>query len=139
MAVLISVTEKKCPARDVDCRKCNKHGHFEKVCHSTVQAECAVDTPIDAMYLDTFNSSRFSDTWSAEVRVNDKPIEFRIDTGADATCLLVDVFEQLLSAPLSPTDKALCGPNRTRVNVISSFTAVLECLDKKFTQIVYVL
>ena len=27
---------KQCSARNADCRKCGKHGHFEKVCRSAV-------------------------------------------------------------------------------------------------------
>ena len=88
---------RQCPAHDVVCRKCGKHGHFEKVCRSTTQAVCAVDTPIDTLFLDSLNNSSSVDSWSAEVKVNNKPIKFRIDTGADATCLPVDIFEQLLS------------------------------------------
>ena len=41
--------------------------------------------------------------------------------------------------PLSPAEKAQCDPNRTRLDVIGSFTAVLEWHSKKSTQIVYVL
>ena len=62
-----------------------------------------------------------------------------INTGADTTCLSVDIVEQLLSTPLSLTNKALRGLYGIKLDVISSFTTVLEWHNKKSPQVVYVL
>ena len=130
----------QCPARNATCRNCNKPGHFEKVCRSEKAAIRAVDATIDTLFVDTLNNNlSSSDTWQAELKVNDKLVKFRLDTGADATVLPLDTFNQLLSAPLSPPDKVLCGPNRAKLDVVGYFTAVLEWRGKQTTQTVYVL
>ena len=130
----------QCPARNATCRNCNKPGHFEKVCRSEKAAIRAVDATIDTLFVDTLkNNLSSSDTWQAELKVNDKLVKFRLDTGADATVLPLDTFNQLLSAPLSPPDKVLCGPNRAKLDVVGYFTAVLEWRGKQTTQTVYVL
>ena len=86
---------------------------------------------INTLFLDTLNNnSSSSDTWQAELNVNDKLIKFCLDTGADATVLPLDTFNQLLSASLSPLDKVLCGPNRAKIDVAGYFTAVLEWRGK---------
>ena len=130
----------QCPARNVTCSNCSKPGHFEKVCRSEKAAIRAVDTTIDTLIVDTLNNNlSSSDTWKAELNVNDKLIKFRLDTGADATVLPLDTFNQLLSAPLSPSDNVLCGPNRAKLDVAGYFTAVLEWQGKQTMQAVYVL
>ena len=99
-----------------------------------------MDATIDTLFVDTLNNNlSSSDTWQAELKVNDKLVKFRLDTGADATVLPLDTFNQLLSAPLSPPDKVLCGPNRAKLDVVGYFTAVLEWRGKQTTQTVYVL
>jgi predicted aspartyl protease len=137
----------QCPARDVTCRKCGKHGHFEKVCLSSVKSLCAVDTPMPtddskftgALFLDSLSSSTQPDAWQAEIGVNDKLVRFRLDTGADATVLPKETFDQLLFASLTQADKVLCGPNRAKLDVAGCFTAILQWQGKCTAQTVYVL
>ena len=90
--------------------------------------------------MDTLNNnSSLCDTWQAELKVNDKLIKFRLDTGVDAIVLPLDTFNQLLSASLSPSDKVLCGSNHAKLDVAGYFTAVLKWRGKQTTLAVYVL
>jgi hypothetical protein len=85
---------RQCPARDVDCRKCGKHGHFDKGCKSsTDKAMHAVEDDIDSLLLGSVDALTGKDLWLVKLQVNGKQMEFRIDTGADATCIPADSLD----------------------------------------------
>jgi transposase InsO family protein len=77
-------------------------------------------------------------TWQAEVRVNNKPLKFRLDTGADATVLPAVTYNRLFRDPLSPADKLLCGPNRAQLDVLGRFDAQLQWRDRRTKHTIYV-
>lgn len=103
---------------------------------STVYSVAATTT---SLLLDTLGNSSLSDTWSVEVMVNNKPIKFLIVTGADATCLSVDIFEQLLSALLYPAGKVLCNLNYFKLNVAGYFLVLLQQKSQQIMQTIYML
>ena len=138
----------KCQAGDATCRGCGKHGHFEKVCKSAhqkviraVDASVALDTPANTLFVDALIGPEPSDNWHAEVSISNVTVKFRLDTGADATVLPIEIFNQqsLCNMPLSAADKMLCGLNRAKLDVIGYFTAALQWKNKSSTQNAYVL
>ena len=80
-----------------------------------------------------------SDIWHADIKVNNTVVNFRLDTGADATVIPIDTFNTLISSPLSPSDKTLCGPNRNRLQIAGCFSAILQWHDKQASQTIYFL
>ena len=76
---------KKCPARDAICHRCQRKGHYGALCYSK-QASLSETTSLDTAFLDT----AFMDTmtygapenaWLARIRVDNKEILFKLDTG----------------------------------------------------------
>ena len=129
-------------------REFDKHEHFKKVCRSAHQkairaldASVACDTPANTLFVDALSGPEPSNNWHAEVSINNVIVKFRLDTGADATVLPIEIFNQqpLCNTPLSAADKVLCRPNRAKIDVIGYFTAALQLRDKSSTQNVYVL
>ncbi len=65
-----------CPARNSTCNKCNKRGHFAKVCLSYNSHEIEEDTEeihSNETYMGEVNSIT-DDFWSVDVTVNDNPV-----------------------------------------------------------------
>jgi hypothetical protein len=76
--------------------------------------------------------------WQAEVCANNKSLNFRLDTGADATVLQVVTYSRLFRGPLLPAGKLLCGPNRVQLDVLGRFGAQLQWRDHLTTHTIYV-
>ncbi len=50
--------------------------------------------------------------WKVRVAVNDKPVTFKVDTGAEVTALLERTWAALSNVPnLRKARKSLCGPD----------------------------
>ena len=58
-----------------------------------------------------------SDTWIVKIEVGGKPVQFKIDTGADVTV----IPSKFLEGPrvLQNLNRVLCGPDQTLLQVIS--------------------
>ena len=81
----------KCPAKDVECLKCSKKGHFAKVCKTTnLQSSATYSTNSATMtYRPTLatlnkvkNSKELLSNACLNIFINQKPVEFLIDTGS---------------------------------------------------------
>ena len=74
----------RCPARDAVCRKCKKRGHFQVVCRfpvakvSKVQAEESTEN--GDVFLGAL-SSKETNPWTVTLHLDNKPLQFHIDTG----------------------------------------------------------
>ncbi|XP_077864282.1 uncharacterized protein LOC144349635 [Saccoglossus kowalevskii] len=74
-----------CPARDSTCHKCQKSGHFKKVCHSTRQESSKINEVhnLEEIQIPFLGEAYGSDDyWSAEIKVNGHDTHFKLDTGA---------------------------------------------------------
>ena len=112
---------KHCPARNAQCRKCSKTGHFEAVCRSA-PSKGAVMSAIseDNVFLGTIGSKS---AWTERVYLNDIPFTMKVDTGADKTALPESVYKEAFkSAPaLSQPDRVLRGPDGKRLPTVGTF------------------
>ena len=79
-----------CPAKDAQCFKCNRKGHFGSQCLSKTVA--ATETNLDAAYLDIVQTD-CEQSWSATVQIADKPVLFKLDTGAEVTAISEQVYK----------------------------------------------
>ena len=100
----------KCPVRDATCMKCNKRGHFAKVCLSTPKKVGAIaagnpekqdeiGSDDDGFFLGVIgNTDRQTKHWSEEVEVNGVTIKFKLDTGADVTVIGDETYTHFFTA-----------------------------------------
>ena len=74
--------------------------------------------------IDVVNS--FQQPWQAEVFVNNSPVKFKIDTGADVSVIPAKLFSDLANnVTIKRTNKILLGPCNYKLNCIGKFDAKL--------------
>jgi hypothetical protein len=119
----------KCPALDKECLQCNKVGHFSSCCRSSVpnskQKDCyfvATDSDLyddytdaqdeDGLFIDSItntNSQNRPHQWQVEVHIQNKPVSFKIDSGAEINCISKTLCRELGHRDLEPTETRLIG------------------------------
>ncbi|XP_064469765.1 uncharacterized protein K02A2.6-like [Ornithodoros turicata] len=141
--------QRPCPARNKECLKCCRVGHFAKMCHTSLpQWEkpgprdyrrnfvSEVTLPENDFFLGTVAMQTPAPvTREVEVRVNDVPLLAKIDSGADVT--VVGSGFPGLPDLLEPPD-TLKGPSGTTLDVLGKFRAVIQWKKKTTSQMVYV-
>ena len=59
--------------------------------------------------------------WIARIRVDNKEILFKLDTGAEVTAISQETHQHLGKPPLQTPEKLLCGPSRQPLQVLGQF------------------
>ena len=133
-----------CPARDSVCIMCKKKGHWKMVCRSKKVNEVLTDDDMEELFLgeviDAVEANQ-SNSWKADIAINDKIIKFKIDSGADVSVLPYDVYNKLkkqTELELEPTNKGLSGPCNYKLNCIGKFKAKLSTNHKSVDNEVFV-
>lgn len=87
-------SKNQCPAREVACNRCQKKGHYAKVCRSGAlnEVNTAESDEEETAFLGTVSSD--GEPWLINLKVNGHTAVFKIDTGADVTVLSEDVFQR---------------------------------------------
>jgi len=92
VASLHIATRNQCPAKDQTCHRCNKKGHFNKMCKTTGNAIRKVETEpkddsLGTIHIDTTDTDNKENYWMTSINLNKQIVNFKIDTGADVTYL----------------------------------------------------
>ncbi|GBM86008.1 Uncharacterized protein K02A2.6 [Araneus ventricosus] len=90
----------RCPTYGKECRSCGKRNHFARVCNSKsdngVCQNNAVEFtnsanickyPPEQLFVGTVSSDSVSSSWQAILLINDRPVNFKIDTEAQANII----------------------------------------------------
>ncbi len=83
---------KDCPARDVDCRKCHRRGHFAKKCKSSggvndiTKRQMETKEERDFVFLGEMYPQE-NDGWNESIKLNGVSTVFKLDTGAAVTAI----------------------------------------------------
>ena len=126
-----------CPARDAECHKCGRRGHYMKVCRSRVGVQAVHDdSRSEAAFLGQLGNA--PNPWQIKVHVNGVAVQFCIDTGAEVTVIPASVFRKLNETRLQPPQKVLKGPSQNALPVKGQFTGNLALGDHSSKQEVYV-
>lgn len=110
------------------------------VCRSVKTVYVKQDSDTDSSenaFLGTVKRSGGS-PWSITLSVDDKPIEFEIDTGAEVTVISTKAHREIGNPMLSASTKTLRGPDNNKLPVRGQFTATLGYEDKLVEQDLYV-
>ena len=114
------------------------------VCRSKKVNEVLTDDDMEEPFLgeviDAVEANQ-SNSWKADIAINDKIIKFKIDSGADVSVLPYDVYNKLkkqTELELEPTNKVLLGPCNYKLNCIGKFKAKLSTNHKSVDNEVFV-
>jgi transposase InsO family protein len=135
---------KSCPAQGAVCRKCGKRNHYAKMCRSAahiatqesdIQQEIIASQTTD-YFVGAIVNHRVG-PWTAVVKVDTVPIQFKLDTGADCTSVSQDVAKQL-GVTLRSSPRKLFGPGGKELPVNGCFTAQLQYKGKTMQTEIFV-
>ena len=128
----------KCPARDVDCNKCGKKGHFGIVCRSKEKKVQEV-TEEEPAFLGAIHSKN-SGNWDIDILVDGELVSFKVDTGADVNIISGDIYrDKFKDRVLLPANKSLRGVDRKPLPVLGYFKSTLVCEGKRVSADVYII
>ena len=109
----------RCPAEGKQCNKCNRFGHFAKCCRdsragvSVVSRKEEIEDESSIAWF-TVNiiggDETTSSEWNCRLKINEKYITFKIDTGADVNVMpwkYIKTLEQRGLCKIIPTAKHL--------------------------------
>jgi len=118
----------QCPAREATCHKCHKRGHFQSLCWTkSVKAVSTTDLEEDngddlfvgvvkePSLLTVLTISSGIDPWTVNIFLNECPVKFQIDTGADVSVISEDQYQKLKTPGLQPSSKSLMGSSRDKL------------------------
>lgn len=131
----------RCPAKDKTCSKCKKRGHFVKCCLGNISevVNTEQDNYVDSseVFLGEVGCSD-SDPWFIDVKLQDKHVKFKIDTGADVTVIPEDIQVKCKNVKMQKSDKILHGPGHTKLKVCGMFNGNIRVGTKVIDQNIYV-
>ena len=143
--------KQQCPVKEAVCHTCGKPSHFQSVCRSVNVIYTDTDRePVSDSALDPLPSSREeynflemvpkgdAKPWSITIAVNNEPIEFKIDMGAEVTVISSKVHHAIRQPTLQSAMKTLRGPSNEKLSVKGQFAATLQHGNKVTGQDLYV-
>ena len=90
-------------------------------------------------FIGIVDSYQESPNWTVNIMVNDHPVEFSIDTGADVTVISEHIYQQAADKiNLQLTSRKLCGPSWYALSVIGKCVAKLKRGIREIKETVYV-
>lgn len=118
----------ECPAKDVECRICQKKGHFAAVCRSAQRLESIEEVEV-AAYLGTVNHPQ-STTWIEILTINGGQLCFKVDEGASVTAIPESEYNKDRYGSHTATRRTL-GPANQPLEVKGQVHAVIQRLGRR--------
>ena len=135
-----------CPAKDEKCDHCHKKGHYASVCFTKkrkhvneVKAEESGDDSDDSFFLGSISEVDHVSSinnWAVDLMVGNCEVRFKIDTGADVTCLPASAYHPSMGE-IKATKKALQAPAHHPLTVTGMINTQLRGEGKATKQVVY--
>ena len=93
----------------------------------------------DYAFLGAIGTERNEDIWSVDLTLNNSPVRFKIDTGADVTVIPENVYQKLKpTSTLIRSSKTLFGPAHTTLHVLGCFMGVIKRGEESSSQEIFV-
>jgi hypothetical protein len=98
-----------------------------------------VEAEASAIFIDTLDANN-SEPWYDTITVDGVDIRFKLDSGADVTCIPASVYVKLMRPrDLQKTNRLLYGANNSPLTVMGIFTAHLAWRQNVCTTEVYII
>ncbi|UYV61070.1 K02A2.6-like, partial [Cordylochernes scorpioides] len=124
---------KNCPAMNSYCNKCMKKGHYAKVCRS----EAINEIKSEIAFLGSVEDN--SKKWIVPIKVNNRQVNFKIDTGADVNVLPLQYYYQSFQRiKLEKSDKVLQGPNGIPLKTVGMIHVKLQNKGQHLNSKIYI-
>ena len=126
----------KCPAKDVICHKCSLKGHYARYCKTkrkideiTLEPGETTDTSSTETveFLDSVDAVASGTPWLINVQLNNRDLEFKVDTGADVTVLPEENYQPGRDGVLETTTRKLSGPVGNELKVLGKISGYIKC------------
>lgn len=125
---------KNCPAREAECFRCKKKGHFSKQCRmKEVESVETEKEKLQSVYLDTLTLDQLQ-VWTVNVAVGSTTLQFKIDTAAEVNAIMEQSYRLLKGVHLHKTLRKLYGPNKSPLDVSGMFTHTLMYNNRSSSQ-----
>ena len=104
----------RCPAKNAVCHRCSQAGHFEAQCFSKAANELNLETAanelnLEMTFLDAVTETDQVSSWTVTLLLNNRPIHFKMDTGADVTAISEEIYQSLEKVDLQATQNPSTG------------------------------
>ena len=123
----------RCPAKEAVCHRCQRKGHFSSQCRTKSLSSISEDTA----FLDTL-TDQSAVSWQAQIELNGKATQFKLDTGAEVTAISPETYKCLRNVELCKSKKILSGPSRKALKVMGQFQGHFVYKTRTTSQPVYV-
>ena len=137
----------KCPAKNIVCHKCNLEGRYARYCKTkckideiTLESKETTDTTSTETveFLDSVDAVASGTPWVIQVQLNNRNLEFKVDTGANVTVLLEENYQPGRDGALETTTRKLSGPVGNELKVLGKISGYIKCGGEHTIQYTYV-
>lgn len=129
----------RCPARQAICRKCNKKGHYATCCFSKTVAASAQEVEAeDPAFLGALTNNNSDTSWTSNLRIAGRRIQFKLDTGAEVTAISETTYHKLDKIPLRKSSRPLQGPAGQSLTVLGQFTRRVSYAKRSSNEVIFV-
>ena len=130
---------KSCPAWGRECHFCKKKGHFKQFCRIKNSVH-AVESSEDAevCFLDAVTTDSDARSWHSDVSIGNHVMTWKIDTGADVTCLPLKSYCERYGKLQKPA-KILTAAGGSKLDRVGMFRTKLEKNHRSVVTDVYVI
>ncbi len=115
----------RCPAKDAVCGKCQKKGHYSRVCRSTGSVDAVHQEESSEESDEAFLGTVGECCWKIKLKINNCEETFHIDTGAEVSVIPESTYAALGSPKLSQSRRVLRGPGQNKLQVQGMLQAEL--------------
>ena len=126
----------QCPAKDAQCHKCQRSGHYSACCYSRQISSVTENT--ENTFLGAIESGSSEKQWLTTIMLNKTKVTFKLDTGAEATAISPDTYQRLGKVTLQEPTKILRGAANSHLSVIGQFTGNLTYKHTNCQQEIFV-
>ena len=126
----------KCPARNADCFKCSKKGHFSKVCRSTGPGKNhgpnKINHSVSALLASVEENQPA--TFFNNISINGKTIEALIDTGSTSSFISGESIAKL-NLPIYPSSNQITLAAKSTCTTIGYSFANIELNNSRYENV----